>query len=373
MTKGTLDIVIVGAGAAGVGIAMTLKDMGLDNFAILERGSVGSSFRSWPEEMRFITPSFPSNSIGILDLNSIAIGTSPGFSLQVEHPTGQQYARFLTSVARHFDLPLREDTEVRKVQPHSKGFTLSTSTGRLRARLVIWAGGEYGLPRPGGFPGAEHCVHASQVRSWSALPDGDRIVIGGYESGVDAAIHLAASGRNVTVLERGDPAPWNDPSSDPSTVLSPFTHERLSALMDGGRINLEEGADVEEVTPLASGYEVRTREGARYQTSEPPILATGFYPATHPLRHLFECREDGYPLLTERDESTSTPGLFLCGPSVRQENHVFCFIYKFRQRFAVVAATVAERLGRDASSLEGYRRWGMYLDDLSCCGQECVC
>jgi hypothetical protein len=88
---------------------------------------------------------------------------------------------------------------------------------------------------------------------------------------------------------------------------------------------------------------------------------------------LFSRREDGYPLLSELDESTITPGLFLCGPMVRHENHVFCFIYKFRQRFAVVAKTVADRLGLPAEQLEVYRQWGMYLDDLSCCGEECAC
>ena len=51
----------------------------------------------------------------------------------------------------------------------------------------------------------------------------------------------------------------------------------------------------------------------------------------------------------------------------------FCFIYKYRQRFAVVAKAIADELDLPAENLEIYRMWGMYLDDLSCCGQECVC
>ena len=83
-------------------------------------------------------------------------------------------------------------------------------------------------------------------------------------------------------------------------------------------------------------------------------------------------RSDGLPVLSEQDESTLATGMFLCGPSVRHDQHVFCFIYKFRQRFAVVAKAVATSLGLPADVLEEYRRWGMYLDDLSCCGQECA-
>ena len=71
------DVIIVGAGAAGIGVGIALAHAGVDNFLVIDRGSVGSSFASWPEETRFITPSFPSNSIGMLDLNSIAIGVSP--------------------------------------------------------------------------------------------------------------------------------------------------------------------------------------------------------------------------------------------------------------------------------------------------------
>ena len=68
-----------------------------------------------------------------------------------------------------------------------------------------------------------------------------------------------------------------------------------------------------------------------------------------------------------------TKGLFLVGPQVRQDNIIFCFIYKFRQRFAVVANQIARRLRVSTEPLEWYRRHGMYLDDLSCCGDACAC
>ena len=60
------DVIIVGAGAAGVGVAIALVHAGVENFLIVDRDTVGSSFAAWPEETKFITPSFPSNSIGCL-------------------------------------------------------------------------------------------------------------------------------------------------------------------------------------------------------------------------------------------------------------------------------------------------------------------
>ena len=55
------DVIVVGAGAAGIGVGITLENVGIENFLIVDRDTVGSSFISWPDETRFITPSFPSN------------------------------------------------------------------------------------------------------------------------------------------------------------------------------------------------------------------------------------------------------------------------------------------------------------------------
>ena len=65
--------------------------------------------------------------------------------------------------------------------------------------------------------------------------------------------------------------------------------------------------------------------------------------------------------------------LFVVGPSVRHRNAIFCYIYKFRQRFAVVAEAIGERLGLDLRVLEVYEDNNMLLEDLSCCDAECTC
>jgi cation diffusion facilitator CzcD-associated flavoprotein CzcO len=368
-----VDVVVVGAGAAGVGVGVALRHAGIEDLLLLDRHGVGASFGRWPTEMRFITPSFATNSIGMLDINSVAIGSSPAFSLQVEHPSGREYAEYLRVVAQHFELPVRVGTDVLSIAVSDGGLLVDTSEGPLWARFVIWAAGEFQYPQTAPFPGGELCRHNATVDSWKSIDGKDVIVIGGYESGIDAAIHLARLGKKVTVLDRGDPPPWENESSDPSSSLSTFTVERMRDKEIVRRINLVAGAAVFEVRREGRGYRVLCTNGRDFSTKSPPILANGFRGSTSLVADLFERREDGYPLLSGQDESTITAGLFLCGPMVRHENHVFCFIFKFRQRFAVVAKTVADRLGLPAEQLEVYRQWGMYLDDLSCCGEECAC
>ncbi|MCG8584815.1 MAG: NAD(P)-binding domain-containing protein, partial [Pirellulales bacterium] len=123
----TYDAVVVGGGAAGVGVAVALRHAGIENFVVLERDTVGASFASWPAETRFITPSFPTNSIGMLDLNSIAIGVSPAFSLEVEHPTAREYALHLRAVAKFFELPIQENTDVMRITMVGDDFRIDTA------------------------------------------------------------------------------------------------------------------------------------------------------------------------------------------------------------------------------------------------------
>ena len=56
-----LEVIIVGAGPAGIGCALALQRAGLERLLELEADRVGASFRRWPAEMRLITPSFHAN------------------------------------------------------------------------------------------------------------------------------------------------------------------------------------------------------------------------------------------------------------------------------------------------------------------------
>ena len=130
---------------------------------------------------------------------------------------------------------------------------------------------------------------------------------------------------------------------------------------------------VTKVDQLNKGYQVYTNKGQCFHTTNEPLLAVGFAGGHRLVADLFALRDDGFPILTKNDESTEVPGIFLCGPYVRHGGVIFCFIYKYRQRFAVVAKAIATSLGLPAEKLETYRKWGMYLDDLTICGQDCVC
>ena len=155
------------------------------------------------------------------------------------------------------------------------------------------------------------------------------------------------------------------------------------------------------------------------------VLCTGFDVSTNPILEEWFEWEDGKPLLNPKtDESTEVKGLFLAGPSVvhntnkacymeesMDDNHqrdetrdiVFCFVYKYRTRFPIIASEIIRRVLKDRHftpqwshftremrlvlTPEGqklfnkckrmrdfYRSKGMLLEDLTCedlaCGMD---
>ena len=353
---------------------MALKEFGVDDVIIVDRHEVGASFRRWPLEMRFITPSFTSNAFGLLDLNAIVPGTSPAFTLDREHPSGKAYAKYLDNVAAHFELQVKPGIDVSSVTVEDNGtFTLETGDQQVRARHLIWAAGEFQYPNRNSIEGAEFCCHSSDVNTWQEL-EGDRFtVIGGYESAADAAVSLVQLEKNVTVLART--ATWRREDPDPSISLSPYSRERLEWADSTGDVELVESVDITCVRQDGDTWVVQASDGREWPSETRPILATGYKKSLGFLEGLIELNEGGAPVVTEEaDESTLVPGLFLSGPILEHRGVNFCFIYKFRQRFAVVADTIAQRLGKDTTeAVETRRAAGMYLDDLSCCVESCAC
>lgn len=368
------DVIIVGAGPAGIGVAVALREVGVHDILVVDRHEVGASFKRWPREMRLITPSFTSNAFGLLDLNAIVAGTSPAYMLDQEHPSGERYAAYLATIAEHFEVPVQAGVNIRMVLPQPDGtFEVQTDERRLRARHVIWAAGEFQYPDRLPFPGAEYCRHNADVPAWADLA-GDRFtVIGGYESAIDAAVALARQQRSVTVLARM-PA-WDNDHPDPSISLSPFTRERLEWATESGMVDLVGDVEVTAVNECEAGYSIAAADGRTWQSSTKPIIATGFTGSLGYLDGLVEHDDEGTLMVSEEaDESTLVPGLFVVGSQLEHRGVRFCFIYKFRQRFGVVAASIAGRLGLETGeAIAAWRDAGMYLDDLSCCEESCVC
>lgn len=365
-----LDTLVIGAGPAGIGTALALDAVEDLVHGVVERGEVGDTFRRWPSRQTFLTPSFTGNGFGATDLNAVHPLTSPAFSLGVDYASGDQYAKYLRSVVKHFGLPVATDVDVTSLRREPDRFVATTASGPVPARTVVWAGGEFHQPQVPKFTGKGAVVHSSRESAWVRSP-GRIVVIGGYESGIDIACHHVEQGSEVTVLDAD--SPWDaGEGSDPSFQLAPRSRQRLRAAYATGRLNLR-AFHAAGVQREGDQWAVSLVGGGQVVADVAPIAGTGFGPGLGPASHLFERREDGWPVVDDDDQSTLAEGLFLAGPALRHGAQHFCFIYKFRQRHAHVARVIGEALGKDCSALEAWRSAGMLTEDVADCGVECAC
>jgi thioredoxin reductase len=370
-----VDVVIVGAGPAGIGMALALEGMPGLAYKVLESGRVGESFRRWPPQTRFITPSFHSNPFGLADLNAVDPTSSPAHLTGAEHLSGAQYADYLRFLVDADALPVSCGCKVLEVHPRPPGeFRLITEQGELDTRFLIWACGEYQFTDLTPFPGGQWCLHYAQVANWQSLEAGDYTVIGGFESGVDASFNLLKLGARVRLLVRRPT--WDLPEvDDPSLALSPYSRERLREMETSDALEIVYDADVVKVTLDNKGeFRINGADGRHWEAKVPPVLGTGFLKGggARWIADLWEWSDEGHIRLSPMDESTLTPGLFLVGPQVRHDQGIYCFIYKFRQRFGLIAREIAERLALDAIPAgQPAGAWGPF-GNTECC-EACEC
>ena len=367
-----MKIVIIGAGAAGIGMGVVLKKMGF-NFLILEQKSIGQSFLDWPAGTRFISPSFTGNYFGSPDLNAVCPDSSPAYTLGTEHPSGKEYAKYLRDLVNFYQLPMVENAKVTDLKKISDIFEITVDEKIFSADMVIWAGGEYQFPKTEVCEGAELGIHNTKIEDWKNLEGTKFPIIGGYESGFDTAIQLAKLGKKSVIFDSQNRL--HDPRSDSSFSVSPFTKDRFAQHQD--QIEVIPNTRIEQIEKENQGYRLISTKNENFYFDTQPILATGFESSLGAVKDFFHW-EKGSPQLTAHDESTKTENFFLVGPQVKHQEVIFCFIYKFRQRFAVVAEAIAQKFGLEHEEsitwvVKEYQKKNFYLGDLSCCGQECAC
>lgn len=372
MTNKRKKIIIIGGGAAGIGMGITLKELGIDDFLILEKKQIGQSFLSWPKETRFITPSFTSNGFGMPDLNAIAVDTAPSYTLGKERLSGADYAHYLQLAAKAYDLPVLTETQVIQINKNKQGYCLTTTRGQIEAMILIFAVGEFSFPNKSKIKGGEKWgIHYGEISTWQEITGEKQVIIGGNESALDAAIVLAKSGKDVTIFtsESG----LDKQEADPSKRLSPYTRQKFFAACQNEtirkKIHFHPDITITEINKKEQMYHLNDNKGIVTISENPPILCTGFKNGAAAIAHwLFSYQENGEAILTDFDESTIHENVFLIGPHVHKENTVFCYIYKFRQRFAVIANQLAKKnqwpIKQEA--LAYFKAQSFYLEDCTC-------
>ncbi len=180
--EGTADVVVVGAGPAGLATAVYAASEGLST-VVVESEAIGGQ-------------------AGTSSMIRNYLGFPRGVS-------GMRLAQRARNQAMRFGTEFATGWEASALEPGASGepFTLHTDGGEVQARSVVIATGvDY---RRLGVQPLEDLVgsgvfYGAAMTAAREMEDGDAFVVGGGNSAGQAAVHLAKFARSVTILVRRD-------------------------------------------------------------------------------------------------------------------------------------------------------------------------
>jgi len=184
----TVDVIVVGAGQAGLAIGWYLARLGL-RFQVLEASAeLGRSWRSRWDSLTLFTPA-----------QYDALPGMPFPAPADTYPTKEPVADYLRAYADAFRLPVRLNSRVTSLSRSGDGFEVRTADETFSARRVVVATGPFQVPfvppAAGGLDSPVTQLHSADYRNPQALPDGPVLVVGGGNSGLQIAEELSASRR----------------------------------------------------------------------------------------------------------------------------------------------------------------------------------
>src|SRR6185503_1547311 len=235
---GVLDVLIVGAGPAGLSAALSCVERGLTHLVLEQEADLGGSLLHYPRrKMVLLQP---------VDLP--LHGRLSREEYQKEH-----FLELMEGLVSAHRLSVRfgeKATSVKRLADAT--FEVVTAAGVHRARAVVLALGRRGTPRKLGAPGEERPKVMYRLIDAESYRGQKLLVVGGGDSAVEAAIGLARQpGNQVTLSYRRDKL----------VRIKKKNEDRLAPLLAEGRVAPLFGSQVVEIGPgtvrLKVGGEVR--------------------------------------------------------------------------------------------------------------------
>jgi putative flavoprotein involved in K+ transport len=260
-----VQVVVVGAGAAGLATAAELRRRGVDPL-VLDRGTaVGDVWRGRYDRLRLHTPRLQSG------LPSLAVPASAG-----RWVARDDYADYLQRYAERAHVVPEFGHEVRSVR-RAGHWIVESDRATVHADHVVLAAGFANAPVVPSWAGAEQ--HSGRYRNAAPYRGQDVLVVGAGNSAAEIAVDLLDGGARVSLSVRTvPPVVPRSIAGVPASLLAIPQQPLPAALAD--RLNsLARRLTVGDLTPFglptpAQGPVTRTRT-----TGDPPLFDVGLVAA----------------------------------------------------------------------------------------------
>src|ERR1051326_6352438 len=182
-----LDLIIIGAGPAGLSAAEAAQQHGLD-YLVIEKGTIANTIRQYPVgRTMFSTP------------NEVEMHEGTLKPVR-EKPTREEMLSHYIHFVLNLDLRINTDEEVVAVNGNiDEGFVVKTNRSEYQAARVLFAIGAMDIPRRLNVPGEDlPKVHHLFVEPYAYVRK-DALVVGGGNSAAEAALFLSEEGARTTM------------------------------------------------------------------------------------------------------------------------------------------------------------------------------
>ena len=294
------DLLIIGAGPAGLAVAIAASEAGLD-YEVIEKGVLVNSVFHFPPQMTFFTTP---------DL--LEIGKLP-FVTPYEKPTRHEALRYYRRVVDAYNLKVSYGEEVLAVTPEpvsgEPAFVVDSRSDRgvrrgRHARAVVFAIGYYDHPNRLGVPGEDlpHVRH--YYGDPHALFQQRVLIVGGKNSAAIAALELYRAGAQVTLVHRGETL---------SDRIKYWIRPDIDNRIKEGSVTAHFRSRVVEIRPTSAVIELGTGESREVET-DAVLLLTGYHPDFDLLERAgVTLDERRAPVFNAETMETSVPGLYVAG------------------------------------------------------------
>lgn len=229
-----LDLLIIGAGPAGLSAAEAASLEGL-NYLVIEKGTIANTIRQYPVgRTMFSTPNEVEMHQGTL-------------KPVLEKPTREELLSHYVHFVLDHDLHINTGERVESVTGNLKnGFVVSTDCGEYQARRVMFAIGAMDHPRHLNIPGEDlPKVHHRFVDPYPYVRR-DALVVGGGNSAAEAALYLAEEGARTTMAIWREDWENRDPKAG---AMKHWVRTPLEAEIKAGRLNVVLYKHLDEIRP----------------------------------------------------------------------------------------------------------------------------
>lgn len=189
------DVIVIGAGQAGLAISYYLKNHKIRH-VVLEQHCIGSSWKEqrW-DSFKMNTP----NWMTTLPEMDIPVNKREQFMMK------EEFIMYLRRYARAFDLPILKKNKVVDIEKTDAGFVVNVEQEggfyTFLSKVVVIASGIMNkilLPKISkNLPVHIKQFHASEYKNVKQMPAGNILVVGGGQSGCQIAEELALANRKV--------------------------------------------------------------------------------------------------------------------------------------------------------------------------------